>query len=152
MSDAICADPPEEPEVPNKNAYEVGYGRPPKAHQFKSGQSGNSKGRPRGSRGLKTDLKAELGERVTVNENGKQRRLTKQQLIVKQLVTKSIKGDLRAIVKLADLTLQIFGIEDDVPGGKAALAGEDEAIVNDFIRRLTGKTDNNEGEDEPDAL
>ena len=27
--------------------YEVGYGRPPKSGQFKKGQSGNPKGRPR---------------------------------------------------------------------------------------------------------
>jgi hypothetical protein len=30
--------------------YEVGYGKPPKAKQFKPGQSGNPKGRPKGSR------------------------------------------------------------------------------------------------------
>jgi Family of unknown function (DUF5681) len=31
-------------------AYKVGYGKPPKARQFKPGQSGNPKGRPKGSR------------------------------------------------------------------------------------------------------
>ena len=30
--------------------YEVGYGKPPKATRFKAGQSGNPKGRPKGSR------------------------------------------------------------------------------------------------------
>jgi len=29
------------------NNYEVGYGKPPKAHRFKPGQSGNPRGRPR---------------------------------------------------------------------------------------------------------
>ena len=30
--------------------YEVGYGKPPKSRQWKPGQSGNPKGRPKGAR------------------------------------------------------------------------------------------------------
>ncbi len=40
----------------------IGYGRPPKAGQFKPGQSGNPQGRPKGSTNLATDLSAELAE------------------------------------------------------------------------------------------
>lgn len=29
--------------------YRVGYGRPPRRHRLKPGQSGNPKGRPKGS-------------------------------------------------------------------------------------------------------
>lgn len=30
--------------------YEIGYGKPPKEYQFKKGQSGNKKGRPKNSK------------------------------------------------------------------------------------------------------
>ena len=36
-----------QPEVPSANSYEVGYGKPPQQAQFKKGQSGNPKGRPK---------------------------------------------------------------------------------------------------------
>lgn len=44
----------------DKDDCEVGYGKPPRHSQFKPGQSGNPRGRKKGSRGLRTDLHAEL--------------------------------------------------------------------------------------------
>ena len=50
----------------DKDDEKVGYGRPPKHSRFRKGQSGNPRSRPKGARGLKTDLRAELSERVRV--------------------------------------------------------------------------------------
>lgn len=122
--------------------YDVGYGRQPKHSQFKKGQSGNPKGRKKGARGLKTDLRAELNERIEITENGKTVKLTKQQLMVKQLAAKAIKGDVRAITKLADLTIALLGPEDDKVTSAAVLPKEDEAIIADWLTRNSGdKTD-----------
>lgn len=122
----------------SENDYEVGYGRPPKHTQFKKGQSGNPKGRKKGARGLKTDLRAELGQRVEITENGKQVKLTKQQLMVKQLAAKAVKGDIRAISKLADLAIALLGPEDVVQKPEATLPSEDSAIIDEFIKRKAG--------------
>ena len=44
-------DPPDEPLGKSQSQdSDVGYGRPPKASQFKPGQSGNPNGRPRGAK------------------------------------------------------------------------------------------------------
>ena len=56
--------------------YRVGYGKPPKATQFKRGRSGNPKGRPKGSRKLASDLADELEEKITVREEGRSRRIS----------------------------------------------------------------------------
>jgi len=62
--------------------YKVGYGKPPKASQFKRGKSGNPRGRPKGSLRLATDLAAELGEQITVREDGRSRRVSKQRALI----------------------------------------------------------------------
>ena len=81
----------------------VGYGRPPKAHQFKPGQSGNPKGRPKGTKDLKTDLAEELAERIVVIEGGSQKTLSKQRAVLKALVAKAINGTPQAITALIKL-------------------------------------------------
>src|SRR6201996_2317836 len=85
------------------NSYEIGFGKPPRHTQFKKGQSGNPKGRPKGSRNLTTLLSEALNERVVVTENGGRRRITMRQAIIKQLVKRSATADLRAIKILLDL-------------------------------------------------
>lgn len=123
----------------DRGSYDVGYGKPPKSGQFQKGKSGNPRGRPKGARGLKTDLKAELGERVTITENGRTRKLTKQQLMVKQLTAKAVKGDLRAISKLAELAISLLGPDDETPVSTSRLSPEDDAILQQFIERQGGE-------------
>jgi hypothetical protein len=75
----------------------VGYRRPPKGSQFKSGQSGNPRGRTKNVPNFKTDLTAELRKLIVVRENGRESRITKQQAFIKALLALAIKGDIRAI-------------------------------------------------------
>lgn len=76
--------------------YEVGYGRPPKHTQFKSGQSGNTKGRPRKSKELHKLIQTELDQTIVIQEGGREKRITKREAIVKQQVNRAIKGDPKA--------------------------------------------------------
>ncbi|MFL0357263.1 DUF5681 domain-containing protein [Erythrobacter sp. GH1-10] len=63
--------------------YEVGYGKPPKNTRWQKGQSGNPSGRPKGARGLKTDLHAELVSNLEIQINGQRISGTKQRLMLK---------------------------------------------------------------------
>jgi len=112
--------------------YEVGYGKPPKATQFKPGQSGNPKGRPRGTLNLKTDLEKELSERICVTENGRTVSLSKQRLLVKALTAKAIKGDTRAAGIVLNLVAQIFGLDPEDPR-KESLSATDAALLDEFV-------------------
>jgi len=83
--------------------YAVGYGKPPRHSGFQKGRSGNPRGRPKGSKNLATLL----DEKVQVTEDGKRRRVTKRELVAKQLVNKSAAADLRAIKQLTDIVEQV---------------------------------------------
>ena len=48
--------------------YEVGYAKPPKDTRFTPGQSGNPKGRPRGSQNKKPDMHEERMKEIVLEE------------------------------------------------------------------------------------
>ena len=62
---------------------EVGYRKPPTRRRFK--KSGNSKGRPKGSKNRKTIVKAVANEMHSVFENGKHRRRSTLDLVLLRL-------------------------------------------------------------------
>ena len=80
--------------------YEVGYGRPPQGAQFKPGQSGNPKGRPKGAKNLVTLFREELDRPVPVTQNGRTRMMSKARVAVIQQVDKAAKGDAKAFAAL----------------------------------------------------
>ena len=81
-----------------KKPYQVGYGKPPEATRFKSGTSGNPKGRPKGARSFASLLDEELNKTITVVENGRRRKIKKSKAVAMAVVNKAIKvGDQHAI-------------------------------------------------------
>lgn len=110
----------------------VGYRKPPRHSQFKPGQSGNPRGRPKGARGVKTDLAAELSSTWTTSINGKPIKSTKQRLMFRTLTARAATGDVRAAAILLPLILQVLGIEDR--GGEARrLSPQDQALLDELL-------------------
>lgn len=85
------------------SGYDVGYGKPPTHSQFKPGQSGNPKGRPKGSKSLATLIEAELDRTIVVDEGTGPKKITRREALVKQTVGKAIKGDPKALQFLLSL-------------------------------------------------
>jgi hypothetical protein len=81
--------------------YEVGYGKPPRQTRFKKGQSGNPKGRPKGSKNMGTLLGEVLAQKVTVMENGQNRRIPYKEAFVRRLAAKGIEGSTRDMLAFA---------------------------------------------------
>ena len=100
-------------------SYEVGFRKPPRRTQFQKGRSGNPKGRPRRNISLKHVLKEMLNEQIPISENGQRKKVSKLEVMSKQLVNKAAGGDFRSIKLLLNLipALHIDFTEPSHPGG-----------------------------------
>ena len=118
-----------------KRDYEIGYGKPPRGRPFQKGQSGNPRGPRR--KNLSALLVAALNEPVYVTIDGKRRKITKREAIVKQMVNKSAEADVRFTKMLFDLLKEV-----EQKAGVAAspeppkMTAPDREVVELFVARL----------------
>jgi hypothetical protein len=115
--------------------YEVGYGKPPRTTRFKKGQSGNPRGRRSGSKNLSTLLSEALNEPVIVTENGRRRKVSKREAIIKQLVNQSAKGDWRATKLLLDIQLDIEH-RSEPQTAESSFGSADDKVIEQLKARL----------------
>jgi hypothetical protein len=116
--------------------YAVGYGRPPEHTRFKPGRSGNPKGRPKGQCNLRTIVTETLNERITIREGERRRRVPQSEALVRSILNRALKGDLRAFNPLMAL-IRIAGLAGEEPEAAeaGALTQADEALLVDYLRR-----------------
>ena len=120
-------------------AYEIGYRRPPKASQFAKGKSGNSKGRPKGTKNFLTLLEKELGQSIVVNENGKRKTITRLQAMVKRMVTGALQGDHKSLLTLVDV-LRKTGQLDETSQG-SLLPDNYSNLLDNYVAQRQQKSD-----------
>lgn len=135
------------------NDYDVGFGKPPKRTQFKKGQSGNAKGRPKGAKGFNASLQKELERKITVKEGGRELRLSKAEIAAKRLAEKAMKGDMTALKMLAtfdsDLSVQLEREAENV--ARSSESDEtDEAVLCHFYELAANDQFDPDGLVEPD--
>ena len=80
----------------NRAVDEVGYRRPPRAHQFKPGQSGNPRGRPKGAKNEATILRAILNRKIEIREGARARKVTIREAILLGITEDALKRNIKA--------------------------------------------------------
>ena len=132
------ATPPKKPRAKATSASSekpgpVGPGNPPVHSRFPPGVSGNPKGRPRKERSLLKLIEAELDAEVQVTENGARQRLSKREVLAKQLVNKALQGEAKDVTAL----IRLIGSGSDHQEG--AIEAVDPATILAYLQRAAAQ-------------
>ena len=113
--------------------YDVGYRKPPKYKQFKPGQSGNPRGRPKGSKNESTILHELLHRKITIQDGGRSRQVT----ILEAMLTRFAQDSLKGNIKSAAFLLNRYGTLVSGEIEQSGLSSDDQAVLEAFVTRLT---------------
>ncbi len=105
--------------------YDVGYGKPPKAHRFKKGSSGNPAGAPPKRKRRPIDVAAILNESLPVKASGVRRKMPPFEVGVRRLIERALKqGNLPAILEFIALceSFRLLALPPDDHGGGVIVA------------------------------
>lgn len=108
---------------------DVGYQKPPRAHRFKPGESGNPRGRPKGAKNEATLLFELLHRKVEIRENGRTRKITILEAMLHRLAEDSLKGNVKSAAFLLNrLAAMASGI------AAPEVNQDDQAVLAAYIR------------------
>jgi Family of unknown function (DUF5681) len=118
---------------PKRFAPAVGYGRPPQGHQFKPGQSGNPRGRPKGAKNEATILRDLLNRKIDIREGGRARKITILEAILLRFTEDALKGNTKSAAFLFN---RYAGIQADESQSNDDINDDDRKVLDAFVRRL----------------
>ena len=109
--------------------------RPPRKGQFRPGQSSNPRGRPEGSKNIRTYVNEHLNKKIPIIEGGKTRTVPRAEAIAMQLVNQAAKGEPKGLAAVMSLTREFDAALGELRPNVLARA-EDAAVLEDIIARI----------------
>ena len=133
-----------------KAGYEVGYGKPPKHSQFQPGQSGNTKGRPKGSVSMKDRFLKEIMKLVPVKSGDRVQKVPKLDAVFMKLIHSAMEGKAQAARQVIELMMQVEAeAEAKVAQAEAAsVAGEESVPDDELLARMLRRFDHLRSDDD----
>jgi Family of unknown function (DUF5681) len=117
------------------DAFNTGYGKPPKHTRFRRGVSGNPKGRPKGTLNIATVMDRILRQKVLVTEDGGQKEVTRLEAVITHLANRALSGDNVAVRLFLTLAGSI-GLEKQTVGPEQEMSDTDRKAMEQVISRL----------------
>lgn len=120
-----------------KKGDDVGYGRPPKAHQFKPGKSGNPRGRPKGAKNESTILRDIMHRKIESRSGGRTRKIPILEGILLRMTEDALKGN----PKSASFVLNRYAamVSGELEGQD--IGEDDREVLEAFARRMARRHD-----------
>jgi hypothetical protein len=124
-----------ESDMSNDAEYKVGFCRPPKETRFKTGQSGNPAGRPKGIMDTHRLIDAIMNKKVVATIDGRTIKITKKQAAFLRLANDAATGDTPSMKLLMP---EMFKIDEKKAAREAAknqeLTRTDREIIDAFLK------------------
>lgn len=142
----------------DEEGEKVGPGRPPRKYRFQKGESGNPRGRPRGSLNMSTIDRyyydAFFEKEITINGKHGPEQASAFRAMLMVLRKKALSGDSAAIDKILD-RIERRAAAAPNPNAEADRSEDDEAVLRRFLRLSPGRPidvepPNSAAEDEED--
>lgn len=121
--------------------YAVGYRRPPKESQFKPGQSGNPKGRPKGAKNEATILHTIFNRQIEMREGGRVRKVSVLEGMLLRFTDDALKGN----PKSAAFLLNRYRLTEGPAPATGDLDEDDRAIFDALMQDLEAKLEKKKG-------
>ena len=122
---------------PASDDTDVGYGKPPRAHQFEPGKSGNPKGRPKGAKSAETILHELLHQKISLNERGRTRRITVLEGILRRIAEDCLKGNTKSAAFLLNRYHAMTSNEPDESG----LSDDEQTVLETYLKKFQSNPD-----------
>lgn len=119
--------------------YAVGKGKPPHEYTWRPGQSGNSRGRPKGRKNEATIWKEILNRKITIPIGGKLRKVTILEAIQYRIANDALTGN----IKSAGFILNRFAVTVNGEVPVTDSFEDDRTVLEAFVRRLKDETSEN---------
>jgi Family of unknown function (DUF5681) len=121
---------------------EVGYAKPPRAHQFKPGQSGNPKGRKKGVKNEAAILQELLQQqKVALNDRGKRRKIMLLEAVLRRIIEDCLKGNTKSAAFLLNrYHMHLTGAE----AAPSEIGDDDKAVLEAFLREMQPKSEDDD--------
>jgi hypothetical protein len=121
---------------------EVGYGKPPKAHQFRKGRTGNPRGKRGGEENIISAFKRIVLKRVKINDGEKVRTIPLAEAVILKNLNAAVQKNPFAmgnIFRLAEESGEIVDFTDAKQVGRPLLVPEKAKTMEEFLAEFGRK-------------
>ena len=110
----------------------VGYGNPPRQHRFSSENQPAGRGRKKGARGVRTELRKLLNTKVPIKVDGVRAKRPPLPIMLFEMMKEALEGNRRSRTQFLDLVMRVLGNEDWQEGNQR-LSAEAEGTLARYV-------------------
>ena len=109
---------------------------PPKEYQYQKGQSGNPRGRPRGTRNRNTIVREQMNRKITLTgPNGNSRRISTKEGIIAKQINKALQGNTYSAKWMIELSDAADAEYEAMSVAREQLNHDDKLILQQYIKQ-----------------